>query len=92
MVVVGCLKKDEGLGHPFVSDLASESDDEFDEVCLSWFMVTCLCLFGALMMQKLFRRCGLEVRFFPARYFYIVSAVFTPWMKLDNVLWFVGHG
>ncbi len=39
MVVVGCLKKDEGMGHPFVSDLASESDDEIDagddsdEVC-----------------------------------------------------------
>lgn len=58
MVVVGCLKKIEGLGHPFVSDLASESDDEFDagddsdEVCLSWFMGTCCCIYGVSVMQK----------------------------------------
>lgn len=33
------IVKDEELGHPFVSDLASESDDEFDagsdEVCIT---------------------------------------------------------
>jgi len=44
-VLIIIFAQDEGLGHPFVSDLASESDDEFDagddsdEVC-NW---SCLC-------------------------------------------------
>ena len=60
MVVVVCLKKDEGMGHPFVSDLASESDDEFDagddsdEVCLL-LLGTCPCIYGDSMMGNLFR-------------------------------------
>lgn len=29
-VMAWMVRKDDGMGHPFVSDLASESDDEFD--------------------------------------------------------------